>query len=443
MMTSLFTGVSGMQANQRFLDVISNNVSNSNTVGYKSQQVTFSEVLNQTISNASSPDADGAYGGTNPMQMGLGVGVASITTNTSAGSMQTTGNSTDIAIDGDGYFVAQSSDGSYQYTRSGNFGIDEGGNLVTSDGLVVCGWSEYTENSNGTFTFVTSSEPTGINLFSDDYISNKSTLEPEATTEVNITGNLDSSEEAQGTSINDIGTTPDTPQVSVPMTIIDSLGNETDVDINLTKCFVDDTNNETSWFYTITDEDSSELTTGYIKFDENGDIVEDDTDYESIPSVTYSSASSGTSDVTFSVDMSALSMYNSDSSAYVLSSNGNTASELIDYTISQDGIILGVYDTGDTQPLGCIALASFSNPAGLEKVGSSMYVETSNSGISDSYYQPGSDGVGSLSVGYLEMSNVDLSTEFSQMIIAQRGYQANSKLITTADEMLQTLINMK
>ncbi len=442
MMTSLFTGVSGMQANQTYLDVISNNVSNSNTVGYKAEQVTFSEVLNQTISGASAPDASGSYGGTNPMQMGLGVGVASITTNTSAGSLQMTGNPTDMAIDGDGYFVIQNTDGTYMYTRSGNFGIDEGGNLVTADGLCVCGWSEYTVNDDGTYTFNTSSDPTGINLFTDDFIANKSTLEPNSTSLINLTGNLDSSVEAQGIALDDINTTPATPQVSVPMTACDELGNEYDLDINLSKCYVDESdpdNPVTSWFYEVTNEDGSSAATGYLKFDESGQII-DETGFEATPDITISDSTSGTTDVTFELDLSGLSMYNSESTAYVLSSDGNTASELVDYTIGQDGIILGVYDTGETQPLGCISLANFSNPAGLEKVGNNLYTSTANSGEATSAYQPGTESVGSLSVGYLEMSNVDLSNEFSQMIIAQRGYQANSQIITTADEMLQTLI---
>lgn len=444
MMTSLYTGVSGMLANQTYLDVISNNVSNANTVAYKSESVTFDEVLNQTISEASAPDASGSYGGTNPMQYGLGVGIASITTSTESGSLQSTGNATDIAIDGEGYFIVSDSSGVTYYTRSGNFGIDEDGNLVTADGLLVNGWADYTTDDEGNYIYSTSDELLPVNLYAD----NKETLEPTATTEINLTGNLNSSEDANtdSTALDDIGTVPDEFQHTVSITAYDDLGNEFEVDLNLTKCYVDTTTNETSWYYEIESSDSTvslSPSSGYIKFDEDGTIVTDETDFEASPTITLSASDSGTNDIDFTIDMSAMSMYNTDSTAYVLTSDGNSASELVDFSIGQDGIITGIYDNGESKPLGCIGLASFSNAAGLEKIGSSLYQATANSGLSTTSYQPGTEGMGALSVGYLEMSNVDLSTEFSNMIVAQRAYQASSKVITTADEMLQTLINLK
>ncbi len=441
-MPSLYTAVSGLRTNQTKLDVISNNVANSNTVGYKSQNVSFSDVLNQTIKSASAPNGNTGTGGTNAMQVGLGVSLASITTDTTTGSMQQTGNATDMAIDGEGYFVVKNADGTFSYTRAGNFGIDSEGNLVTSDGLCVCGWAEYTEADDGTVTFDTTTDPVALNLYSDSFIANKQSLNPEATTAVTLTGNLDSSETALGTAASTIATADITTQATTTMTVYDSLGNAHEADVNFTKCYVDDTTNETTWYYEITAEDGSTPTpsTGYLKFDSSGNNV-DETGYESSVAVTLDV--DGTTDVTFDLDFSATTMYNSDSTAYVLSSDGREASELVDYSIGQDGVITGVYDSGETRPLGCIALATFSNAAGLQKTGNSLYSTTANSGTQANMYQAGTGNAGTISTGYLEMSNVNLASEFTEMIVAQRAYQANSKVVTTADEMLQVLINMK
>lgn len=447
MMPSLYTAVSGLRTNQTKLDVISNNVANANSIGYKSQNVSFSDVLNQTIKSASGANGTSGTGGTNAMQVGLGVSLASITTDTSSGSLQQTGNATDMAIDGEGYFVVQNSDGTFAYTRAGNFGIDSEGNLVTSDGLCVTGWAEYTESSEGTVTFDTSTDPVAINLYSDSFISNKQTLSPEATTTVTLTGNLDSSESAVGTAADTIGTVPDSPQATATMTVYDSLGNDYDVDVEFTKCYVDETdpdNPVTTWYYELAEDDGSTFSpaSGYLKFDADGAVVSE-TGFESSVGVTLSAGSSGTSDTTFTLDMSALSMYNSDSTAYALSSDGQAASELVDYTIGQDGVILGVYDSGETTPLGCIAIATFANPAGLEKTGNNLYTASANSGSESNFAQAGTGSAGTISTGYLEMSNVSLANEFTEMIVAQRAYQANSKVISTADEMLQILINLK
>lgn len=444
-MPSLYTAVSGLRANQTKLDVISNNVANANTVGYKSQNVTFSDVLNQTIRSASSSNAANGTGGTNPMQVGLGVSLGSITTDTTTGSLQQTGNVTDLAIDGEGYFVVQNTDGTMAYTRAGNFGIDASGNLVTSDGLMVCGWVEYTVADDGTVTFDTTTDPVPLNLYSDDFIANKLTLNPEATSQITLSGNLDASESAVGTAADTIGTAPETPQAVTAVTLYDSLGNAYDADVGFTKCYVDETdpdNPVTTWYYTVSAEDGTEMATGYLKFDASGEIV-DETGFEPQVDITLDLSDAGTEDVTFSLDFSALSMYNSDSTAYVLSSDGHSASELVDYTIGQDGVISGIYDSGETRPLGCVALATFSNPAGLDKIGNSLFRASANSGSGANLYQAGTGNAGTLSTGYLEMSNVNLANEFTEMIIAQRAYQANSKVITTADEMLQILINLK
>jgi len=443
MMPSMYTAVSGLRSMQTKLDVISNNVANANTVGYKSQAVNFSDVLNETISNASAPDSSGSYGGTNPKQFGLGVSVGAVTTNTATGSLQSTGSSTDLAIDGEGYFTVKDSDGALSYTRGGNFGIDSSGNLVTSDGKLVCGWNKYTTNSDGTYSYDTTTTPTGINVYSDSTNGNKQSLSPVATTKETLTGNLNSSETAQGTAATTIGTSP-TSQYTTTSTVYDSLGNAHTAYAKYTKCYTDSTTNNSTWYYEVTCADSSATTnnTGYLEFDSNGALVTTDTTtYPTSCSPTF--AFSGASSSTVKYDFSNLTQYSSDSTASVLSSDGKAGSTLTSYSIGQDGVISGVYASGAKQPLGCISLVRFSNPGGLERTGNNQFKSTANSGAATNVYQPGTGGSGTLKSGYLEMSNVDLANEFSEMIVAQRAYQANSKVITTADEMLQILMSMK
>ena len=215
----------------------------------------------------------------------------------------------------------------------------------------------------------------------------------------------------------------------------------------MTKCFVDESDPEspvTSWYWETSPGNGESSASGYIKFDREGNIVRDEEGFK--PSGTFNivpDPSSGSGGFEVSVNFEGLTMYSHDSSVDVYSSDGYPAGELMDFSIGSDGVIMGVYTNGKQQPLGMVALAEFDNASGLEKVGGNYYAQTANSGSFTTAYKPGTSGVGSLSVGMLEMSNVDLAMEFSNMIITQRGFQANSKIISTVDEMLQELINLK
>lgn len=436
----MYTGVSGIQSFQQQMDVIGNNIANVNTVGYRSQRVDFAEVLSQTIAGATAP-SESYGGGTNPMQTGLGVGVSAITTINTRGSMQMTGNSTDLAIDGDGYFIVQDAGSdTFMFTRAGNFGVDAEGNLVTADGLYVCGWQEYDILPDGSYELNTTREPEPINLFTDQYIS------PQATENVVLSGILNSTESASGTSIDTIGTSSDSPDYTMPFTVTDSLGSEYEVGIEFTKCYVDDSdadNPVTSWYWEIPSENGSTFASGYIKFDSNGEIVSE-SGFETNVDVEFTpDSSTGTSPFTVTIDFESISMYDSESSVEPFTVDGYQQGELADFTIGADGTITGVYSNGQQQPLGTISLANFTNPAGLQNMGGNLFRETPNSGDFTLAYQPGTEGVGALNPQYLEMSNVDLSRQLTDMIIAQRGFQANSKIITTSDEMLKELINLK
>jgi flagellar hook protein FlgE len=444
MMRALFSGVSGLKAHQQQMDVIGNNIANINTVAYKAGRVTFSDIYSQTLSSATAADSTTGSGGRNGMQIGLGTKVASIDILMETGSTESTGNSTDLAINGNGFFIVRNgTTGSYMFTRAGNFTIDENGNLTTSDGLNVYGWVDYggVKQSDGSYLFDTTKSVQAINIYSDIYNGNKKNIGANATDSAIFSGSLDSSEEAQGTDADEIGTDPEA-QYTTTMTVYDALGNSYDVTVGFTKCYVDTSdadNPVTTWYYSVSDLSDTDTPsyTGYLAFDSSGALIEDSSDY--MPTVTLTpDTTTGAKSLDMEIDFSGLSTTASDSSVQTDDVSGNGPGTLEDISIDANGVIMGVYSNGQEEPLGMIALATFDNPSGLERVGSNCYVATANSGD----FVNGVSADGTLTSGSLEMSNVDLSYEFSQMIITQRGYQANSRVITTADEMLETLINI-
>jgi flagellar hook protein FlgE len=431
MMRSMFSGVSGLRAHQTKMDVIGNNISNVNTVAFKSGRVTFEEVFSQTMRGAGAPDSATGRGGTNPMQVGLGIGVSSVDTFMTNGSVQRTDNPTDLAIEGDGFFIVKGgSADTFHFTRAGNFGIDRAGNLVTSSGLNVYGWQAYTREPDGTYTFNTENELEPLNLYADNTNNNKKLIAAKATTSAGLSGNLDAS--------NPVIATPDKDniQFSIPMTVFDSLGNSYTINVNMWKTEV--TGGKSTWQWQIGTDDPP-TAKGELTFNSQG-ILESGNSAD----ITIELPESvGAEDIEMKLDFSKLTMYAADSSAKAVNVDGYTTGSLVNFSIGSDGVITGIYSNGQQQPLGLIALASFENPAGLEKSGDNLYTPTTNSGDFKKGVKPGSEGVGTLNPGTLEMSNVDLSSEFTEMIVTQRGFQANSRIITTSDEMLQELVNLK
>ncbi|MDT8902112.1 flagellar hook protein FlgE [Anaeroselena agilis] len=530
MMSAFFSAVSGLKSQTTGLNVIANNISNVNTTGYKSSRVSFSDLLSQTLSSASGSTA--TTGGTNPIQIGLGVSVASTDTNMTTGSTQATGVATDVAISGEGFFVVENgADGSYLYTRQGDMTVDEDGNL-TVNGYKVCGWA--TVNANG--EIITTGDIDTINV----YENNKKSMPASMTTAAAFSGTLDSTSTAHGTGLTTIGTVPDTADGTSSMTVYDAQGNAYSLTANWYKCYVDSSDADnpiTSWYYEVSSSDATITpSSGYIAFDANGDIVDTATatTVSSAGTTGYASASAsynaaagnytvtvtepttgnyvitlqdaagnsyaynttsttndaitfdltgggaftlpattalatgttvfavaadtasftttptltvtpdgtvGTAAFTVACDLGDITTGNS-TAGVTATPDGYAAGTLSGIAIEADGTIVGTYSNGQTQDLAVISLAVFTNDEGLEKTGSNMYAATSNSGTV-SYYVAGQGGTSALSTGCLEMSNVDLAQEFSNMMIAQRAYQANSKVISTADEMLQSLISMR
>ncbi len=454
MMRSMFSGVSGLRAHQTRMDVIGNNVANVNTVGFKSGRVTFQEVFNQTMKGAGSPDSTTGRGGTNPMQVGLGLGVGSVDTITTRGSLQRTDNPTDLSIEGEGFFILKGGSGDmFRFSRAGNFGVDKLGNLVASNGMNVYGWQDYggAAQADGSYKFDTEKPVEPINLYSDIYNKNKRMIAARATSQAVFAGNLDASKPALGAS----GIAANPPQFTVPLTVYDTLGNDYKININYWKdtasgLTASGGSGGTTWYWTATTGSGmsasfgSSTAAGYLMFDTNGQIVTGASGYNVSPSIQLIPGSSiGTEPVDITLDFQKLTMYSADSSVKPNDVNGYPTGNLVTFNIGSDGIITGVYSNGQQQPLGMMGVASFENPSGLQKVGDNMFAPTTNSGEFKKGVKAGSEGVGTLNPGTLEMSNVDLSREFTDMIVTQRGFQANSRIITTSDEMLQELVNLK
>jgi flagellar hook protein FlgE len=464
MMRSMFSGVSGLKAHQTRMDVIGNNIANVNTIGFKSGRATFQEIFSQTLRGAGAPDSTSGRGGTNPMQVGLGLGVGSVDTIMTRGSTQRTDNPTDLSIEGEGFFIVKGgNNGTPMFSRAGNFAIDEMGNLHLN-GMNVQGWMDYDLDTK---EFSSEGELVGINLYKGGPIENKRIIPPSATNKIELTGNL-FSEAYSVTDYNnandpDIGASANVSDARtamqtledenegstfrVPVTVFDKLGNAHDLKLSFFKDNVK-TNAPTppatsptlitSWRVFVDSGSTSGTALGTVSFDENGEFLD-----STLKQISIDKIDDGTDAFTVDVDLSGLSNYSADYSAKA-DVNGYSTGNISTFNIGPDGIITGIYSNGQQQPLGMIALASFPNPGGLLKAGQNLYTPSTNSGeFSGKGQKPGSLGVGMLNPGTLEMSNVDLSREFTDMIVTQRGFQANSRIITTSDEMLQELVNLK
>ncbi|WP_132995888.1 flagellar hook protein FlgE [Sporanaerobacter acetigenes] len=437
MMRSMYSAVSGLRVHQTKMDVIGNNIANVNTVGYKKGQMTFQEVFSQVIRGAGAPQ--GGKGGTNPQQIGLGVGIGSINTIHTKGPTQTTDNPTDLMIDGEGFFVV-TDDTNYEnkyYTRAGNFTLDKAGNLVTPDGFKVLGY-KVDENENIT------------DEIGPIVINRSETKAPTATNKIQFRGNLDSR--------NDETFTTDT-------VIKDSLGNSYLVKFEFKKTGTETAPNKwTMSLGEIKSEDGKIEIKGAklgdnttIKFDENGKIIgigaEDainglKLDFSEIENKEKLGATFGDSgkitifDPADKDSYNKLTQYANDRDIKPYAENGNSSGKIKGFSIDPSGVVSGIFTNGERKALGQVMLAKFDNPMGLQKLGNNFFVDTRNSGEAQ-LGKPGTSGFGATKSGSLEMSNVDLSMEFTEMITTQRGFQANSRIITASDEMLQELVNMK
>lgn len=406
MLRSLFTGISGLTNHQTRMDVIGNNISNVNTTGFKSGRVNFQDMMSQTLQGAS--PGTGGRGGTNPMEIGLGVNIATITNVFSQGALQSTGSMTDLGIQGDGFFIL--SDGSQSfYTRDGSFGLDESGNLVEpANGLLVQGWAAV----NGV---VDTSQPIGnIN------IPIAAEMTAQATTSAELIGNLDSTQ-AVGYSY------------SNSFIVYDSLGDSHSVNVTYTKTAV----NTWDWQASGTGIAAAGLVNqGQLTFNADGSLN------TQTGALSITTTNGSITPLAIAPDFTDMTQLADPDTATLFNQDGFPPGTMVSFNISNSGIISGVYDNGIVQTVGQIAMARFTNNSGLMKEGENLWVESANSGVAQ-IGEANTGARGGISAGTLEMSNVNLAQEFSDMIITQRGFQANSRIITTSDELLQELISLK
>jgi flagellar hook protein FlgE len=440
MLRSLYSGISGLHAHQQMMDVTGNNIANVNTVGYKSTTVQFQDTLSQMVGAAGAPQNGQA--GTNPAQVGLGVRVAGITQNFSQGSAQTTGKSGDMMIQGDGFFISRSGN-EMLYTRAGSFNFDANGVLTTSTGEPVQGWTA----DNGVVN--AAGKPDDIRM------PLGATIEPERTRKITLKGNLSSDNIPDVNNAKNYGiegTPAGNPGyiTTIPVKVFDAQGGSHTVTAKFTRTANDNAANSSDWRVDMYEE-------GVDPNDPNSATI------GSVPSLTFTNGKAYEADGTtlknamtfgtdpadntkplYTVDIADVTSYSGLSDARVFDTDGQTAGALtsLSYTVSDTGQIVGVYSNGLKEVLGQVAMATFKNVQGLEKVGNSLYRSTVNSGYAQ-VGQPGSAGMGQVISGALEMSNVDLAQEFTNLVVAQRGFQANSKIITTSDEILQELVSMK
>lgn len=429
MLRSLSMAIASLRNHQVYMDVVSSNIANVNTTGYKSSRIQFQELLSQTIRGSSAPR--GGAGGLNPVQIGLGMALGGIDTLFTQGSLQDTGRLTDLAIQGDGFFVLNTGDG-YAYARDGNLDVGIDGGLVhLTTGLKVQGWTA--DNDGVVDTGEVTSDidiPLGMRL-------------ARASETVSMSGNLNSA--ADPTDTDDISNST--------MAVYDSQGNLHEISITFTKT----ANNNWNWEATAPDVDQDGTpdfaianNTGTIVFDENGTY---DPAASSTPDPYLEIADFGTGadtatynadpelDTSIHLDFDSVTQLVGLSEVNVANQDGLAPGSLTTFTISITGEIMGVFSNGLTRRLGQMAMAKFQNPGGLMKEGQSLFKTSANSGVAQ-IGLPGQDGRGQISSGYLEMSNVELASQFTNMITAQRGFQANSRVITASDEMLQELVNL-
>ncbi|EEG76521.1 flagellar hook protein FlgE [Dethiobacter alkaliphilus] len=407
MQRSLFTGVSGLRNHQTKMDVIGNNIANVNTTAFKAGRVRFQDILSQNIRGASAPQ-DGR-GGINPAQVGLGMSVASIDTIHTPGSLQSTGRPTDLAIQGSGFFVM--SDGANEfYSRDGAFSLGSDGDLVNgANGFKPLGWqADAFGNINTNGPLQPLNIPLGHNVTT------------RATENLTFSSNLDS--------LAEIGT-----EHMAESLVYNSQGGSHLVEIIFTKT------GSNTWEWEASGITGNETVSGQgtIEFDEFGNLLQATGDAAiSITDI------DGADDISMAVDFNNMSQVVGHSNAQVRYQDGFPAGELTEFTIGKTGVISGIYTNGLVVELGQIALASFDNPEGLMKAAGNMYQVSSNSGQAR-VGGAGLEGRGVIETGTLEMSNVDLSYEFTEMITTSRGFQANSRVITTSDDLLQEVVNLK
>ncbi|MFJ2990551.1 flagellar hook protein FlgE [Collimonas sp. NPDC087041] len=395
-------GVSGLNASSSNLDVIGNNVANSGTVGFKAGSVLFADV----------------YAGS---RVGLGTQVAGVSQNFTQGALQSSSRALDVAItNGDGFFRLASPSGEVSYSRNGQFTIDKDNYIVNSGGLRLTG---YQVGANGS---IAGGSPTALQLPA-------TAMMPNATTKINAQYNIDSRSTVPTTTPFS-ATDSNSFNYQNAVTGYDSLGNSHEI----TNFFVKTGANSWDVYQTVDGGASSNI--GSLTFDSSGKML---TPANGTLTPAAVPLTNGAANMNFSINLTGTTQFGNDNAVAKQTQDGYTSGVLTAFAINPDGTVTGKYSNEQTKTLGQIVLASFANPDGLQSKGGNVWSETAASG-QPLVGTPGAGSkVGALTSGALESSNVDLTAELVNMIIAQRTYQANAQTVKTQDQVMQTLVSMR
>jgi flagellar hook protein FlgE len=412
-MSSFSIPLSGLDATQQALNVISNNLANLNTTGFKDQTANFQDLFYQNF---------GTTGAGDPIQVGAGSEVAAISSNFTNGSLNSTGVPSDVAITGNGFFIVQDPNGTVEYTRAGDFGVNSTGQLVTVSGQTVMGYPAVAGvvNQSATLTPL--------------QIGQSAISPPAATTTMQQQTNLDASAP--------VGST-----YSSPLTVYDSLGAPHVLSFNYTST------GPGAWNYQITlpaadtggSGNPTVIASGTLTFDANGNLTSPS---GSVTGINVTGLADGaasmnlTWNLTGSSGNSLLTQVDAPSATTSTDQNGYGSGTLQSYTVESDGTIEGQFSNGQVQALGQVALANFANPQGMQLTGGSSYAPTLASGGAV-IGVPNSGTLGTLTGGALESSNVNISAEFTNLIVVERAFQADARMITTLDTVTSTTINLQ
>lgn len=412
---SFSIALSGLNSDSAALDVIGNNLANLNTTGYKDNEVSFSDLLSESV-------------GAGAVQIGGGVSEPITEREFTQGSINLSGGAYDAAIQGNGFFVVKDTAGDTLYTRAGNFQLDANGNLTTSTGQFVQGWSA----TNGV---VDTNGPIG-NLT----LNSNALLTPSATTQMSMNLNLQSDAVVGQSS----GT------FTEPIQVVDSLGTTHTLTVTFTLT------GPNAWNYSVdipgqdlssgTAGTPSQVASGPIAFDSNGNLITPAPPGQIAIPIT--GLADGASDMNInwnvynSTGAPTITQFAQPSAASSTSQNGVQASQVTQISIANGGTIIANYSNGSQQVIGQIALAAISNPDSLISAGENNY-EAGADTAAPVVGTPGTGSRGTVEAGALESSNVDIATEFTNLIVYQNAYQANSRVISTLDQLYQDLLSLR
>lgn len=423
-MASFFIPLTGLEADSTALNTIANDLSNMNTTAFKGQAANFSDLFYQQIGSAGSGD---------PVQVGAGTQVASISTDFTQGSINSTGSSTDVALNGNGFFVVNNGSVS-EYTRDGNFSLDSSGNLIAQNGMSVMGYPAVNGAVNTNSPLTRISIPVG------------QVEPPKATTTMNMTANLDATSTAGAT-------------FPAQVTVYDSLGVSHVATVTYTQTGTN------TWSYSVAlpagdfGSKTSTPVTGTMTFDSTGKLLSvaqgtgaaqnvgtASGDISQIP-LSFTGLGDGAANLNMQWNLlgtngsSTISQVAASSAVSATTQDGYASGQYQSFTIGSDGTVSATFSNGQQLAVGQVALANVTNMQGLRMLGDGDYATTMASGAA-SIGTSGTAGLGTLQDGALEESNVNISAEFSNLIIAQRAFEANSKAVTTFDTVTQETINM-